>query len=85
MQRLFLILQVVLILFLTGCTDTKPGIKIDDLCCENLTEPSGIGTTTPGLSWKIRSGKNGASQKAYQVLMASDFNILNEENKQTFG
>lgn len=62
------------------CMDRQSQITIYDLRCENLTEPYGIGTTTPGLSWKIESEKNGTSQKAYQLLVASRPEILNEEN-----
>lgn len=80
MLRSFLISQVIIIILLTGCSDHKSGMTINDLTCENLSEPLGIGTTTPRLSWKIKSGKNGTSQKACQILVASDNNLLDEKN-----
>jgi alpha-L-rhamnosidase len=80
MKFSFHLLIVTVILFFTGCKERIPQITIYDLRCENLAEPSGIGTTTPGLSWKIKSVKNGASQKAYQLLAASKTDLLNEES-----
>jgi len=80
MLRSFLVSQVVIILLLTGCTDTKSGLTVNDLRCENLFEPLGIGTMTPRLSWKIKSERNGTSQKAYQILVASDNKLLDEKN-----
>jgi alpha-L-rhamnosidase len=74
------ILTVVIILLLAGCKDQKTQITIYDLRCENLTNPAGIATTVPGLSWKIKSGSNGTEQKACQLLIASTPALLNEEN-----
>lgn len=65
MLRLFLFLQVAIIISLSGCTYPKSKIILHELTCENLSEPLGIGTTAPRLSWKINSVKNGTSQKAY--------------------
>jgi alpha-L-rhamnosidase len=79
MKLSFPLLLVVFILLLYGCKNRQPGITIYDLRCENLTEPAGIGTTTPGLSWKISSEINGTSQKACQLLVASRIDLLNEE------
>jgi len=80
MFRSFIFSQVAVILLLTGCSDSKTGITINNLRCENLSEPYGIGTTLPRLSWKIRSTRKGASQKAYQILVASNHNLLNEKS-----
>jgi len=80
MLRSFLLSQVVIALLFTGCTVPKSGITVNDLSCENLYEPLGIGTTTPRFSWKIKSGRNGTSQKAYQILVAGNNNLLDEIN-----
>jgi len=80
MQKSFIITQVIIILFITGCSDHKQGVSVYDLRCENLTDPLGIGTITPRLSWKIRTGKNGTSQKACQIIVASDSSLLDEMN-----
>ncbi|MEI6050081.1 MAG: family 78 glycoside hydrolase catalytic domain [Bacteroidota bacterium] len=80
MPRSLFISQAILLILLTGCSDHNSGITINDLRCENLADPLGIGTTTPRLSWKIKSGRNGTSRKACQILVASDTNLLDEKN-----
>jgi alpha-L-rhamnosidase len=80
MLKSHLITQITIILFITSCSEHKQSVSVYDLRCENLAEPPGIGTTTPRLSWKIRSGKNGTSQKAFQILAASDSSLLDEMN-----
>jgi alpha-L-rhamnosidase len=50
--------------------------RIDDLRCENLTNPLGIDGTTPHLSWKVAANQNGIHQTAYQLLVASDSSLL---------
>ena len=79
MKQSFGILAAFCIILFAGCKDRLSKLTIYDLRCENLTEPAGIGTTAPGLSWKIKSEKNGTSQKACQILVASKSDLLNEE------
>ncbi len=78
MDRIFFISQIIIALLFSGCNEQN-SLTIDDLSCENLANPIGIGTTIPGLSWKIKSEKNGTFQKAYQLLVASDSNLLDED------
>lgn len=80
MPRSLFITPVILILLFTDCTGKKSEVIINDLRCENLTDPAGIGTTIPRFSWKIKSEKNGTSQKAYQILVASKTDLLDETN-----
>jgi len=80
MLKSFLISLVAIIIINSSCSNSKSEITINDLRCENLSEPLGIGTTTPRLSWKINSEKNGTSQTACQILVASDINLLNEKS-----
>jgi alpha-L-rhamnosidase len=80
MARSLLFTSVIITLLFTGCTGNKPEVIIDDLRCENLTDPVGIGTTIPRFSWKTKSDKNGTSQKAYQILVASKIDLLDETN-----
>jgi alpha-L-rhamnosidase len=80
MVRSIIFLQVTVFLFLTGCTGTKTDLIVQSLRCENLYEPLGISTNTPRLSWKIRPAGNGKSQKAYQIIVASDKKLLNEND-----
>ena len=80
MKNIFLILYGLLLLLITGCTKLSTEITLYDLKCENLDNPQGIGTTEPAFGWKLASSVNGSSQKAYQVLVASDLKYLNEED-----
>ena len=47
------------------------GVAATDLRCELLTDPQGIDTTKPRLSWVLKAGARAQSQFAYQVLVAS--------------
>lgn len=71
--------MLALILIAGGCSDIKERFSVYDLRCENLTEPLGIGTTLPRLSWKINSEVNGTVQKAYQVIVSSKKELLAED------
>lgn len=62
-------------LFLSGCSG-KGMLTVDDLKCENLKNPLGIDKMVPRLSWKIKSIKNGTEQKAYQLMVASNPELL---------
>jgi len=65
-------------ILISGCVKPDPEMNIYDLKCENLNEPAGIATLMPRLSWKINSAINGKSQSAYQILAASDEDLLDE-------
>lgn len=47
----------------------KTGLQ--NLRCEMLVNPRGIGTVHPRLSWQITSSQRNANQAAYQLLVAS--------------
>ncbi len=66
-------------MLLAGCNNRQSQVTLYDLRVDNLTSPSGIATTAPGLSWKIRSGANGTMQKTCELLVASKAGLLNEE------
>ena len=78
MLRSFFTFHLFLLLLFAGFVDAKTELAIRDLRCENLTNPLGIATTLPGLSWEISADKNGTIQKAYQLLAASDSTLLTE-------
>ena len=69
---------VAFLFFLSGCAG-KDNLSVYDLKCENLTNPLGVDKTMPRLSWKVRSNKNGTEQKAFEVLVASDSTLLNND------
>jgi alpha-L-rhamnosidase len=71
-------LSVLFILTLKGCSNPDSELTLYDQTCENLSQPLGIATNSPRLSWKIRSNVNGTSQKAYQIIAASEIRLLNE-------
>jgi alpha-L-rhamnosidase len=55
-------------------------IHIDRLSCEYLTSPLGIDAARPRLSWALSSDIRGQFQTAYQILVASSEDKLNESD-----
>ena len=53
--------------FSTG-TLFAAGVTVGGLTVEHLTDPSGIGNTTPRFSWKLQGQRNGIKQTAYEVV-----------------
>src|ERR1700761_9560669 len=47
-------------------------IKLTNLRCEYRTNPLGIGTATPRLSWELLSSHHGVMQSAYRILVSTD-------------
>ncbi len=52
------------------------GVHVKELRCEGRVNPEGIDAPNPVLSWKLVSGRRGAAQQAYQVLVASNLDLL---------
>ncbi|HKJ41134.1 MAG TPA: family 78 glycoside hydrolase catalytic domain, partial [Sunxiuqinia sp.] len=65
-----LILIVLLAVLLAG-QPIWAQISLNNLKCEMLTNPLGIDAKHPRLSWQIESSQRGTLQKAYQILVAS--------------
>ena len=57
--------------FFLGLLPSPSATRVVQLRCEYLTNPLGIDTPDPRLSWIIESNERGVSQSAYQVLAAS--------------
>ena len=74
-----ILLLVAIGLFSFSCLKQENTSLIYNAQCENLINPLGIGTASPGLSWKTRSDKNKTLQTAYQLLVASDSSLLDEK------
>ena len=53
-------------------------IHIDSLCCEYMAKPMGIDSRNPHLSWIIYSTGRGVRQSGYQILVASNEEILHK-------
>jgi hypothetical protein len=73
-RSFYLFLLTINILIINGCADATSELTTNDLKCDNLHQSLGINTTSPRLSWKIVSSINGTSQKAYQIIVASEIN-----------
>ncbi|HOL89142.1 MAG TPA: family 78 glycoside hydrolase catalytic domain [Anaerohalosphaeraceae bacterium] len=70
-------------LFFGGCQlflgpSDRIAFAVDSLRCEYLTDPLGIDTPRPRLSWVIHSARQGVFQSAYQILVASSEQNLAE-------
>ena len=76
---LFFLLSLSAVLTLSGCRENRPGPEAYDLKCEYLTDPLGIGTPVPRLSWKQFSSVDGEGQSAYQIIAASSLKLLTEK------
>lgn len=66
---------LILLMLLSGC---RPAVSVYDLECEGLDSPLAIDGTCPHFSWKVR-GADGTEISAYQILVASLPEKLNEE------
>ncbi len=53
-------------------------IRVTDLRCEYLCNPLGIDVMQPRLSWKLESQWRGQRQTAYEILVASNEELLKD-------
>lgn len=82
MKQLTFSLFILLSLLTSSCNSEKTDVQVIKLTCEYLTDPLGIGNTSPRLSWKIVDTKQvrGQKQSAVQILVASSLKNLEEDN-----
>ena len=78
MKKSGAVLLVVIMLVLTGCEETNNEITVKQLRCEYRHNPMGIEAEKPGLSWIIESSERNQIQSGYQILVASDEQILRQ-------
>jgi alpha-L-rhamnosidase len=52
-------------------------LHIENLTCEYLNDPLGIDETKPRLSWQLKSDERGQKQTAFQLIVASSPEKLN--------
>jgi alpha-L-rhamnosidase len=64
-------LLVVLLLLAFAAVPALEAVGVSDLRCEDLTNPLGIDTLRPRLSWILLSNKRNQRQTAYEILAAS--------------
>jgi alpha-L-rhamnosidase len=53
-------------------------LQLTSLKCENKTNPLGVESKTPLLSWQLQSHQRNILQKAYRILVADDSMLLNK-------
>ena len=63
---------------LSFCQIAFAGIGLQNLKCEMMVNPHGIGTAKPRLSWQITGDQRDIRQTAYQILVASSPELLNQ-------
>ena len=67
---------IALFLLFGSISFPSESFKIGNLTCEYQENPLGIETAHPRLSWQIKSSERGILQSAFQILAASDPNLL---------
>lgn len=71
--------SIVLISFLnSGCETPLSDLKPNNLRCEYLYNPLAIEESAPRLSWEIEANERRKSQTAYQILVASSSELLDQ-------
>ncbi len=73
-MKLQCLFYILLLIFCACCTSSADISKahLTALRCEYRTNPTGLDSTTPRLSWQIASGRRGEVQTGYQILVASN-------------
>ena len=70
-------LLFLVIFSLACCPKLKAAVTVDGLKCEYQTNPLGIDTPSPRLSWILESNQRNQSQTAYEILASSSLDNLN--------
>lgn len=55
----------------------KSAVAFDHLTCEYLSNPQGIDTTSPRLSWEEMAPATSFTQASYRIIVASSLELLN--------
>lgn len=74
-RKIFLLLPLLLMAW-----SSKAQVHTAKLTCEQRENPMGIETSRPRLSWQIKSEERAVYQTAYQLLVASSPEKLNEKD-----
>ena len=84
MKRQIILCTVVVNLLLSGFTfiqsanAAEANLKAENLRCEYRVDPLGIDITNPRLTWTLDSDQRGQKQSAYQVIVASSIENLQQ-------
>ena len=81
MRRSLIVVPAVISVFLCICVYAigAETVRPVSLRCEYLKDPLGIDVLNPRLSWKLKSARQGESQTAYHVLVASSQDKLDND------
>ena len=82
MTRLMLIALVPIAIASTataGLPSLRSDLRVADLTCEYRCDPLGIDVIQPRLSWKLHSRWRGQKQSAYQILVATTRDLLDDD------
>ncbi|WP_418262528.1 family 78 glycoside hydrolase catalytic domain [Flavobacterium faecale] len=74
----FVLLSLQLSTFKVVAKEKDPAIKIESLSCESQTNPLAIESKQPLLSWVVKANGFNKSQSAYQIIVATRADLLNE-------
>lgn len=75
-RKIITYVAVLLTISLSSTAMGRDLVQVQRLRCELLTNPEGIGSRQPRLSWEIAGNKRGLKQIAYQIQVASSPDLL---------
>lgn len=73
-KNIFLIIYLQLTCFIAPAQ-----VRVDNLLCENKTNPLGIDIMQPRFSWQLISDKRNVMQTAYEIRVSGDLSALNND------
>ena len=59
-----------------SCHISVAQLQVENLLCENLSNPRGVGSSQPRFSWQLISSKRNVLQTAYEVRVGHDMSSL---------
>ncbi len=74
------IISIFILFFIAGACAEHTQMNITNLKCEYKVNPLGVDIQKPRFSWNLQSDQRGAKQRAYQVLVASNAENLNNDS-----
>ena len=70
---------MIIAVFISSFKEKKKAVvQLQNLRCEMLVNPEGIDATKPRLSWEIISNERNVQQAAFQIIVASSLDKLND-------
>lgn len=79
LQHNYKIIVILTTIFVTLSCNSNRLIYVQNLRCEHLANPLGINSRQPRFSWINISDQQGSAQTSYQIIVASEKDILTED------